>query len=137
MEDSSSVAISLPFRFDAGGKVAVDRNVFKQAAARLATLVDTSPGERVMLPGYGTITHSLVFENDIESRAGEVASSITAAARVYDPDIIIRSVNTREADMTGSSVAVDVNFLLEDPVGRRTEHRATISVGGEVTEEEI
>lgn len=58
-----STAISLPFAFDADGRIGSTSDFKKILQDRVVLVVMTSIGERVMRPVYGTNVRSSVFEN--------------------------------------------------------------------------
>lgn len=129
-------AISLPFRFDGRGGVATTTSASEQALDRLASLIDTSPGERVMRPGYGTTARALVFETNAPFLAGQLGESIRKAVLAYDPDIQIHNVelvgNTINEDGTA---AIEVDYSIIESDGVRVRYSATIGVGGSLIEE--
>ena len=62
------------------------------AAQNLKMLILTSPGERIMEPGFGVGLRRYLFANANASTFNEIETKIVDQAQIYIPYIIIQSV---------------------------------------------
>lgn len=62
----SEIAVSLPFTIDASGKVVSTTNTDKIWMDRVASLIGTNLGERLMKPTFGTKLSTIAFSNSNE-----------------------------------------------------------------------
>lgn len=85
---------AFPPEFDGGSGVA--RMVAGEAdiAESLRILMATSPGERVMQPGYGCGLKALVFENISESAVTVVKDTIRRAILFFEPRITLEDIES-------------------------------------------
>jgi hypothetical protein len=66
--------------------------------ADLKQLILTNPGERVMLPSFGTPLKQYLFQqNDLSTRS-QIVSAINTSINKWDPRIIINSINVYSGD---------------------------------------
>ena len=64
-----------------------------QVKSDLLTLLLTNPGERVMLPQFGTALRSLIFEPNDNILATSARQMILDSIRTWEPRIAIKSVD--------------------------------------------
>jgi hypothetical protein len=64
-----------------------------QVKSDLLTLLLTNPGERVMLPQFGTALRSLIFEPNDDILATSARQMIVDSIRAWEPRIAIKSVD--------------------------------------------
>ncbi len=57
----------------------------------LLQLILTNPGERVMLPNYGTPLRKYLFEQNTEALVNNVKQDILAAIKNWEPRIVVRN----------------------------------------------
>jgi phage baseplate assembly protein W len=85
-----------------------DTNVIK---ADLLQLILTNPGERVMMPEYGTALRNLIFEPNDPLIYDRVKAAINAAIAVWEPRIVVQEVTvTDSAGSTNQDVAIAANM---------------------------
>ena len=87
----SELAISLPFQFDSSGMVANTSNISKILQDRVALVIMTKLGERVMRPGFGSDVPSVAFEN-IETAITLCRQSITTAFSTHLPSLTLTDI---------------------------------------------
>lgn len=132
----SPVEIAVPFRLSPGGGIEVVRDPNSQIDQHVRSLIATMPGERVMLPGYGTPTLGLLFE-PIDEVAAELSTDITMALHTWEPGITVQDVTPVADDEQLGISKVDVRYQRVGPGQgpiQRTTNTATLKVGGGVSE---
>jgi phage baseplate assembly protein W len=63
-----------------------------QVKSDLLILLLTNPGERVMLPDYGTPLRKLVFEPNDDTLRGTARDMIIASIRTWEPRITVEAI---------------------------------------------
>lgn len=95
--------------------------------ADLMQLLLTNPGERVMMPDFGTPLRKLLFEQNDPTIYDKIRSVIIASISQWEPRIVVTEVEvTDELHQTGAaaelknantnSVYVKVNFYLPNKI---------------------
>lgn len=87
-----SKAISLPFSFDADGRVSSTTDITKIIQDRVVLAVMTSTTERIMRPGYGSNVKTATFENT-SIAIGIVEQEVSAAFSNWLPYLKLINVN--------------------------------------------
>lgn len=102
MDGSATVtlAISLPFSFDATGRVSTTNSQTKIYQDRVVLICMTLVNERVMRPTYGTRVRASAFEN-INAAIGMIKQEITTGFNKWLPDLTLLKV---EAVIDGNNV---------------------------------
>ncbi|HET7110118.1 MAG TPA: GPW/gp25 family protein [Gemmatimonadales bacterium] len=108
----TSVALDSPFRIDGTGKVAVSWDLSHQIAQRLKSIIGTTPGERVMRPGYGAGAAVQVFDVNDDLRAASLASRIQDAIHDFEPTVLVDSVSVSSVDHIAGMLRIAVNYRL-------------------------
>lgn len=75
----------------------------KQIKSDLLTLLLTNPGERVMLPEFGTPLRKLIFEQGDSITAEEIRLTIIDSIKKWEPRISVSAINVtmgRDIDET-------------------------------------
>ncbi len=80
-----------------------DLNVIK---ADLRLLLETSPGERVMMPEYGCDLENLLFLPNTDSSRDSIRNAIIDAINKWEDRIVVQSVDVSALD-TDSSTSPD------------------------------
>jgi phage baseplate assembly protein W len=106
----AEIAISLPFRVDAYGKIAVSTDQQKIWADRVRSILGTALKERVMQPLIGTEIPYAVF-NTAEDAAILIERETQDAFRLQLPLLTLQSVTTSIDDSTGIINVVTVYGL--------------------------
>lgn len=130
--------IAIPFGLDADNRIAVETLPNPQIRQHVMSLINTEPGERVVLGNYGIPLSDMLFEEDDEVVATDLAQDIRDALSTFEPGVALRKVaaeSGREGD--GLSV-VDVEYLRTDAPDPSVESTsmnvAVITPGGKVSE---
>lgn len=63
-----------------------------QIKADLLQLLMTNPGERVMMPNYGTPLRGLVFEPNDEALAFQTKQVILESIRTWEPRVVVTDI---------------------------------------------
>ena len=91
-----------------------------QIKADLLSLLLTNPGERVMLPEFGTPLDRLIYEQNDSILASQAKSVIADSIRTWEPRIVIQSITTQTGvndspdDSSGSHVLY-ISIAFYDP----------------------
>lgn len=96
----AEVAISLPFRIDPYGKVAVSRDQQKIWADRVRSVLGTALKERVMQPLFGTEIPYSVFHTE-DDASTLIERETQAAFETQLPLLSLQSVTTTFDEFTG------------------------------------
>lgn len=126
--------ISLPFGLDRNGSIAATSNIDVQAMQHVKSLVCTSPGERVMLPGYGIPLKTYEWQPGLSAVTDQISNDVTRQMAAWEPNINVRDVLPMPDENNGiASLEVDFNSLVTSPASTPPIHTATVHVGGLVT----
>jgi len=125
-------AIDTPFHFDGFGRVAFTRDPAVQAVNRLAGLIDTQYGERVMRPNFGTDARKMVFENRNKGNIGIAMSDIQRAVNLWESETPLLRVSSSIDDSAPERLNLDVAFSIFNEQGEKEVYEAVIEIGGEV-----
>ena len=99
-----------PFNIDAIGEVAYDTDPAAWARNHILAILLTSPGERVMRPGYGAGIFNFVWENDDQLVQAQIINNIRQAVAVSEPNILLQTVAfVPQPDFSGV-VTLDIAF---------------------------
>jgi phage baseplate assembly protein W len=107
-------AISVPFRFDGFGKVAVNTDPRRVWAARVKSVMGTARGQRVMRPEFGSAIPSNLF-SVTSATPGYVEASVRSAAAQWLPGVEIVRVVT-ESNPEEVEVSIDVEYRIPSAV---------------------
>ena len=81
-----------PIVSTARGLLATQRGV-DQIKADLLQLLLTNPGERVMLPGFGTPLREIIYEPNDATSSEQVRDMIINSIRTWEPRITIEQID--------------------------------------------
>ena len=105
--DDIFVGIKFPLSYGLNGFFFQSKTVKEQSKSNLRNLLLTSPGERVMLPTFGSRLKSILFGQMSENLGEEIESAIREATSVQLPYIEIEEVLTENSD---NNVNVQITF---------------------------
>lgn len=134
------VEISIPFRLGPDKRIATESNPDAQIRQHVMSLVNTEPGERVVLGDYGVPLSDLVFEDGDVVVANALAIDIANALGTFEPGVAIQEIVPGPTRSTGDGLdTVNVKYLRTDaPTSStsvsRSQNVAVISTGGHVSE---
>jgi phage baseplate assembly protein W len=114
-----------------------------QIKSDLLALLLTEPGERVMLPDFGTSLKKFIFEPNDSSVLEQIRNEIARAISIWEPRIAIQNIEvTNGNDVIGSLdqqdlkqdlqhiVLIKILFTNFDNIQKVEELRLEIPVGG-------
>lgn len=78
--------------------------------ADLIQLLLTNPGERVMLPAYGTALRKLVFEPNDATFPDRVRAAISQAIQLWEPRVVIKAINVITPQGNTGPAAIPYNY---------------------------
>lgn len=80
----------------------------------LLQLILTNPGDRVMLPTYGTPLRRLLFEPNTEILSNTVKQAITDSISTWEPRIVVNSIEVENSAANASLPSGDPRQNLEN-----------------------
>jgi len=83
-------------------------NVLK---ADLLSLLLTNPGERVMLPTFGTPLNTLMFEPNDEEIINQAEEMILNAIKLWEPRVVVQNITL---EITNDPNSMESSLHLED-----------------------
>lgn len=132
------VEIAVPFRLDENNRIALVSNPNEQIRQHVMSLVNTEPGERTANGGYGLPLTDLLFEENDEMLATDLADDLSSKLGEWEPGVVLRSVQTVPSGDDGA-VSVEVQYQRADAPDSATLNRqhtnvAVVSAAGHVSE---
>lgn len=114
-----------------------------QIKSDLLSLLLTEPGERVMLPDFGTNLKRFIFEQNDSSVLGEIRNEISRAISTWEPRIAVQNIEvTNGSDILGSIneqdakedlqhiILIKILFTNFENIQKVEELRLEIPIGG-------
>ena len=102
------------------------------------SLINTEPGERVVLGDYGVPLAEMVFEEGDDAVASIVAQDISNGLATYEPGVQVKGVTAVPGMLMDGLSQVNVQYYRTDapdsPVVSRNMNVAVISANGKVSE---
>lgn len=131
--DRSAVSpVSYPFQIDFLGKLQGTEDPIKIYTDRLLTLLSTSPGQRPMLPEYGTDVLRALYEND--NQVGiSINQAVRSAVAVWIPEISIEEINVDVPDQDGKATVTILIRLPNSTLTTLTVSTAIFNIDGSIT----
>lgn len=121
--------IAFPFHIGQDGGIAFVEDPLRAAFQHVVVALLTSPGERVMLPTFGSTTQSYVFENLDEGTAVEIALMVQQALNAWVPEVRILDVAPAMDDVNDGALLLQITYSVpprEDPM------TTVVDVGGAI-----
>lgn len=112
MTGPQSLALDAPFRVDGQGRITVTRTIQREIAIRLESIIGTTPGERVMRPGYGAGAGVYVFDSNDEMMAASLASRIQDQINAMEPAVIVEKVEVEQIERLAGMMRMRVDYRL-------------------------
>lgn len=116
------VQVSVPFALSPDGSISKRTDPDMQAFDRLQSLLNTEPGERVMLPDYGISATSLIFDPDVDYVRNELNNQIQYQSTIWEPDIEIRTVIVPDDVAEQGTAAIQVEFQVRTNVAQGNQY---------------
>lgn len=125
-----SRTIAFPFRIGPHGGVAYVEDVQREHFQRILVALLTQPGERLMVPEFGTPTWAYLFENLDDSNAAEIAMRVQQALIRWVPEVVIHEVTPSLEALAEGELLLTVSFSVPP---RQDVLTTTVDVGGALT----
>lgn len=106
------VGWSFPPAFDARGKGALTVDRVEDIEQSLRILLSTTPGERVMQPGYGCDLRRMVFEPVHEGTLTEIRSLVDKAVLFFEARIELEQVSFDTAGLQDGVLAIRLDYTV-------------------------
>ena len=100
---------------------------YEAIKADLLQLLLTNPGERVMIPDFGTPLRTLIFEQNTTTLAENARTMIIEAIRNWEPRIAVQNITVRnqgtmfdnddaDPDSVGNELYISITFSTPDNI---------------------
>lgn len=109
--------------------------------ACLIQLIMTEPGERIMMPGYGTGLRRYIFDPNDDLSYQEMSNLILNSIRNWEPRIVVRSINVSSGEgdsrievdrdnVDSHSILISLEFSLKENLDEieKLEFRTNLSI---------
>jgi phage baseplate assembly protein W len=126
------MTISYPFKLSFLGELQGTEEPVKVYTDRLLTLLSTSPGQRPMLPEYGTDVLRALYENDNQLEIS-INQAVRSAVAVWIPEISIEEINVTLPDQEGKATVTILIQLPNSTLTTLTVSTAIFNVDGTIT----
>lgn len=113
-EDKSFIGTgwSFPPRFNKAAAGVIMVSGQDDIRESLKILLDTSPGERAMQPGYGCGLRDLVFDNVTTSTIAELKDAIDRAILFFEPRITLNSVTIDSSEQFDGVLKINLDYTV-------------------------
>ena len=98
--------------------------------ASIDNILRTRPGERVMLPSFGSPLHSFLFETMMSEELNHVVDQLKAAVELWDDRVEVTEMSLYKEPDKGQ-IYLEAQFRIK---GNDQIFRYTISVAGEMAQ---
>ena len=131
--------IAVPFRLDTSGRVVMTDDPDDRVHLHVLALLNTSPTERMLVPGYGTEINSLVFADpDGDAVAAQAALLVRDAFRTYEPGVDLVSADPDYDKSQENLALINVEYRrLDAPDSAAVVSANTAIIGANGTVREI
>lgn len=110
---NKGIGVDLPIFGSVGSGIKLNYTTIDQAAANAKNLLLTNSGERIMQPNLGCNLYRSLFENETESMADNIKSTITTQFDYWLPYIFINSLDVI-TDPDYNTVTVNIKISLKN-----------------------
>lgn len=128
--------LTIPFSLDASGRIQEGTDVFDQTGDRVRAIIETEPGERVMLPQFGVPMIELLFATDDGQVQDRIRSSIAEQLSLWENNVRVNIINFSKLDLAQGISGLEVDWDLIDASGGSANH-VVIGPGGVLIEEKF
>lgn len=104
-------AISIPFRLDGFGKVAVSTTPESVWAARVRSVIGTPLGSRVMRPSFGSAVADSLMN---ASLPGFIETAVRSATAQWLPDVLITDVRFEDSRERDSEISAEIVYQIPE-----------------------
>ena len=82
----------------------------RDIAESILILLSTTPGERVMNPGYGCDLHSMVFANISNTTKTRIEDMITTAILYYEPRVNVMGILVDDSEQMIGKLNINISY---------------------------
>ena len=107
---SPSREISFPFHFGPNGGIAYEDDSVRKVINRIGVLMRTIPGERVMLPNFGSSVYGFLFENNDPVSLAELGVRLQNEIQTWEPNVVIHDLVVSTPNVRTGLVPVSLLF---------------------------
>jgi phage baseplate assembly protein W len=120
MTDSGFLGLgwNSPVSLDDGHQVRLARDAEEGIRQSIWTILATSPGERVMRPGFGCAINDMVFAVSNAATATAVAGSVRAALAEWEPRIDVLDVSVSPDQSSAGVLNVEISYQVRSTNSR-------------------
>lgn len=109
---------NFPIRLGKSRQIELTRDGDESVRQSIWTILATSPGERVMRPGFGCGIHDLVFGANNAATATAVTAAVRDALAIWEPRIDVLDVSAAADPSDASLLIVEVNYQVRSTNSR-------------------
>lgn len=120
--------LAVPFRLDGNGRVVTTSDPDTQVRQHVLALINTTPVERAMVPGYGTDLQGLMFEDEDEVEA-QVALRVQDSMRTFEPGVELIHAVADPVEEIGFA-RVSIEYRRKDAPDSATLANANVAIVG-------
>jgi phage baseplate assembly protein W len=121
--------IAFPFHIGPDGGIAYVEDTYRTAFQHLIVTLLTTPGERVMVPGFGTPVRDYLFENVDDVVGVELSILVRDAISAWEPGIVLHEVNPRTTSWEEGVLELEILFSVPP---RQDVLSTVVDVGGAI-----
>lgn len=128
-----AIEILVPFGLDNAGHVVTTTDPDVIVQQHVEALIETNPGERVMIPDYGVATRAFVFgpdNGDIVTTS--LVNAVSTAIATWEPSVTVNNITALPVAGEFGAAAVQVEYTPAAVSMYTVVQQATILVGGTV-----
>jgi phage baseplate assembly protein W len=131
-------SIKVPFSFD-GGRVGFTADRSTMVEQKIANVLVTSEGERVMNPSYGASTSRLLFDITVPMEFADYRVDAIQDLKRYVSGAVILDIAVDNSfySQTGEPTTAVVNAIYRLPLGSLQVAQVEIAAPGQLTEDSI
>jgi len=109
---AEGLSVALPLSISSrDGAYAVHDEIIDVAQQGLKMIILTSPGERVMSPGFGVGARSFLFEQNTPGFAARLRSRVAKQVTAYLPYIRINDLRV-SSDTGENTISLQINYSI-------------------------
>ncbi len=85
----------------------------------IGIILSTSPGERIMHPGFGCDLSGLMFEEITQTLKRKIRTMISDALLLQEPRIAVDSINVKEDEKRDGLLMINIGYTVRSTNSRR------------------
>jgi uncharacterized protein len=105
---------SFPVRIDASTGNVASAEFEQDVREAILIILETSPGERVMRPGFGCGIHDLVFESPDMAMVTRIESTVREALTRFEPRIEIQRIFVDVSNALNGALVINLDYRLRN-----------------------